>query len=95
MAVTTKTSRSALITTKQLAGFLRVSVSTVYAWRQRGTGPPGYRVGRHTRYRVDEVLAWLERQKASPPETRELDLPVSNDDGADSKEVNPRAGATT
>jgi excisionase family DNA binding protein len=57
--------RTTLITTKQLARLLRVPVNTLYGWRQRGTGPPGYRVGRHTRYRVEDVLEWLEERKAA------------------------------
>jgi excisionase family DNA binding protein len=65
--------RSALITSKELARLLRVPVTSVYGWRQHGTGPPAYRVGRHTRYRVDEVLAWLEQKKlaTSTPRKRE------------------------
>ena len=56
-----------LLTSKQLAGALSVSVNTLYAWQTRGTGPPAIRVGRHTRYRVEDVQSWLlERQAASP-----------------------------
>lgn len=35
-------------------------VGTLYGWRHRGEGPPGYRVGRHVRYRRSAVDAWLE-----------------------------------
>ncbi|HEU6445319.1 MAG TPA: helix-turn-helix domain-containing protein [Gaiellaceae bacterium] len=56
-----------LLTSKQLAVILRVPVNTLYAWQTRGTGPPAIRVGRHTRYRVEDVQSWLlERQAASP-----------------------------
>ncbi len=41
-----------------------VPVTTVYQWRSRGTGPPGFRVGRHVRYRLADVVAWEERQLA-------------------------------
>jgi excisionase family DNA binding protein len=50
------------LTTDQLAGMLQVPVATVYAWRHKGEGPPGIRVGRHVRYREADVEAWLERQ---------------------------------
>jgi excisionase family DNA binding protein len=64
MSQSTSPSRvSALISTEQLARFLSVPVSTVYGWRHRGEGPPGYRVGRHTRYRPEEVLTWLEERR--------------------------------
>jgi len=56
-------SRSALISSAELAKFLGVPVATVYAWQSRGDGPPGYRVGRHTRYRSDEVIAWLDERR--------------------------------
>lgn len=59
-----KTSPDALLTTAELARILRVPVTTVYAWRHRGCGPPGYRVGRHTRYRGSDVSAWLEARKS-------------------------------
>jgi excisionase family DNA binding protein len=66
MQQTTESSRArALISTRQLARFLGVSVTTVYAWQTRGGGPPGYRVGRHTRYRPEEVLAWLEQRRTA------------------------------
>jgi excisionase family DNA binding protein len=52
-----------LLSTSELAKFLAVPVSTVYAWQSRGGGPPGYRVGRHTRYRSHEVLRWLEERR--------------------------------
>jgi excisionase family DNA binding protein len=52
-----------LISTEQLARFLGVSVNTIYAWRHRGEGPPAYRVGRHNRFKPQEVLAWLEGRR--------------------------------
>ena len=45
-----------------LADFLDVPVKTVFAWRHRRVGPPGYRIGKHVRYREADVLAWLEEQ---------------------------------
>jgi excisionase family DNA binding protein len=40
-----------LMTVAELAELLGVPVTTLYQWRHRGEGPPGYRVGRHVRYR--------------------------------------------
>ena len=42
-----------------LSEFLNVPERTIYAWRARGEGPPAYRVGKHLRYRRDEVETWL------------------------------------
>jgi excisionase family DNA binding protein len=45
-----------------LSDLLDVPQRTIYSWRQRGEGPPAYRVGKHLRYRRADVEAWLERQ---------------------------------
>lgn len=51
-----------LMTLADLSEMLGVPVNTIYGWRSRGEGPPGYRVGRHVRYRRAAVDAWLETQ---------------------------------
>ena len=48
------------------AAELDVPVRTVYAWRSRGLGPRGYKIGRHIRFRRSDVEAWLERQADRP-----------------------------
>jgi len=39
-----------------------VPVSTLYQWRYKGIGPKSRRVGRHLRYRPEDVRAWVEEQ---------------------------------
>lgn len=51
-----------LMSLGDLSEMLGVPVNTLYGWRVRGEGPPGYRVGRHVRYRRSAVEAWLETQ---------------------------------
>ena len=51
-----------LMTLAELAEMLGIPVNTVYGWRCRGEGPPGYRIGRHVRYRRSAVEQWLETQ---------------------------------
>ena len=51
-----------LMTLAELADMLGVPVNTLYAWRCRGDGPPGYRIGRHIRYKRTAVNEWLELQ---------------------------------
>ncbi len=41
-------------------------VGTIYAWRYRSTGPASYKVGRHVRFRRDDVASWLEDQRYEP-----------------------------
>ncbi|TQM42634.1 helix-turn-helix transcriptional regulator [Halopolyspora algeriensis] len=49
---------------KELAEHLGVSKRTIDTWRQRGEGPRAYRVGRHLRFSVEDVEAWLEERAA-------------------------------
>lgn len=65
MAHTEDQGHEPLMTTKDLAEFLAISVRTIEHWRLHGDGPPAYRVGRHLRYRASDVEAWLTRQRAA------------------------------
>lgn len=64
--MTATVSSEPLLSPGQLALYLGVPVATIYQWRTVGTGPRGFRVGRHTRYRREDVESWIERQAASP-----------------------------
>ncbi len=48
-----------LLTAEDLANFLDVPIKTLYAWRYRGEGPVGFRVGKHVRYRWTDVERWI------------------------------------
>ncbi|MFE2350390.1 helix-turn-helix transcriptional regulator [Kitasatospora cineracea] len=48
------------LTPVDLAALLGIPVETVYQWRRKRTGPPGFRVGRHLRYDPVKVHAWIE-----------------------------------
>ncbi|MDX1511744.1 MAG: helix-turn-helix domain-containing protein [Nitriliruptorales bacterium] len=50
---------SRLLSPRQLAGYLGVPVATIYQWRYRGEGPPGFKFGNHVRYRWSDVEAWI------------------------------------
>ena len=49
-----------LLTVEELAEYLGVPVTTVYAWRYHSRGPPGFLVGRHLRFRRSDVESWIE-----------------------------------
>jgi excisionase family DNA binding protein len=51
-----------LLSTGEVARLLVVPVTTLYTWRYKGTGPKAFKVGKHLRYRLADVLAWLEQQ---------------------------------
>ena len=48
-----------LISAQQLADYLGVPFATLYAWRYRGEGPPGFRAGKHLRFRRSDVDQWI------------------------------------
>ena len=48
-----------LLTAQQLADYLDVPIATLYAWRYRREGPPGFRAGRHLRYRKSDIDQWI------------------------------------
>ena len=48
-----------LLTVEDLAEYLGVPVATLYAWRYHRQGPPGFRVGRHLRYRRADIDEWI------------------------------------
>lgn len=52
-----------LLTPDQLSEWLQVPKQTVYKWRTCGTGPRGYRVGKHLRYARHDVEQWLADQR--------------------------------
>ncbi|MET9408143.1 helix-turn-helix domain-containing protein [Streptomyces sp. NPDC002935] len=56
------------LTPEDLVILLRLpSVETVYQWRRKGTGPRGFRVGRHLRFDPQDVRAWVDslRERAA------------------------------
>ena len=56
-----------LLSVKDLADYLGVPVATIYAWRHRREGPPGFRVGRHLRFRWIDVHQWIsDRLRVDP-----------------------------
>jgi excisionase family DNA binding protein len=54
----------------ELSELLGVPLSTLYGWRHRGEGPPGYRLGKHVRFRRADVEAWLATQADSASVSR-------------------------
>jgi excisionase family DNA binding protein len=52
-----------LMTARQLSEYLEIPLATLYAWRYRNEGPPAVRVGRHLRYRADDVERWLSSRR--------------------------------
>lgn len=53
-----------LWTVQDVSAFLGVPVATLYAWRHKGEGPRGLRIGKHLRFVPDDVRAWVLAQAA-------------------------------
>jgi excisionase family DNA binding protein len=51
-----------LLTVEEVAEYLGVPVATIYAWRYRQEGPPGFRVGKYVRYRWSDIEEWIQAQ---------------------------------
>jgi excisionase family DNA binding protein len=49
-----------LLSVEDVANYLHVPIATIYAWRHRRQGPPGFRVGRHLRYRRNDIEHWIQ-----------------------------------
>ncbi|MFF7779498.1 helix-turn-helix domain-containing protein [Streptomyces tanashiensis] len=52
------------LTPEDIAFKFKVPLETVYQWRKRRTGPPGFRVGKHVRYDPAAVQAWVAEQSS-------------------------------
>ena len=50
----------------QLADWLGVPVRSIYSWLHEGTAPRSHKIGRHRRFRREDVEAWLEERADEP-----------------------------
>ncbi|MGW0703472.1 helix-turn-helix domain-containing protein [Streptomyces sp. NPDC002867] len=53
------------LTPEDIAAMFSVPIETVYQWRKKRTGPPGFRVGKHLRYDPASVRTWVNEQMAA------------------------------
>ena len=58
-----------LMDVAELATYLGIPVSTVYDWRVHGKGPTAYRFGKHLKFAISDVRAWIAQQRdpTNPP----------------------------
>jgi excisionase family DNA binding protein len=47
----------------ELAEYLGVPVQTIYDWRMSAHAPRAYKIGKHLRFALSDVQAWLEEQR--------------------------------
>ena len=51
------------LTVSEVADILRVPVNTLRWWRQQGTGPRYFKIGRRLVTTVGDITTWVEEQK--------------------------------
>ncbi|MCS7483099.1 helix-turn-helix transcriptional regulator [Umezawaea endophytica] len=51
---------SKLWSIEELSEYLGVPVQTIYQWRTKKYGPPGRRMGKHVRFRPEDVETWVD-----------------------------------
>lgn len=51
------------LTAENLARWLAVPIATLSYWRATRQGPSFYRIGKHVRYRLSDVEAWLQDKR--------------------------------
>ncbi|WP_326774111.1 MULTISPECIES: helix-turn-helix transcriptional regulator [unclassified Streptomyces] len=51
------------LTPEDIAEIFEVPKETVYQWRKKRTGPPGFRIGKHVRYDPADVYAYIAARK--------------------------------
>ncbi|MGW2643667.1 helix-turn-helix domain-containing protein [Streptomyces sp. NPDC001393] len=53
------------LTIDDIAEIFEVPKETVYQWRRKRIGPPGFRIGKHVRYDPADVHAYVARRKSA------------------------------
>ncbi|TXS76566.1 DNA-binding protein [Streptomyces sp. me109] len=53
------------LTPDDIAEMFEVPKETVYQWRRKRTGPPGFRIGKHLRYDPTDVRAYVAQRKSA------------------------------
>lgn len=64
-----------LLSTAEVAARLGMTEGGLRYWRHVRKGPPGFKVGRLTKYSAAEVEAWLAEQKRTTTRGDELPAP--------------------
>jgi excisionase family DNA binding protein len=54
------------MTITEVGDFLGVPVKTLYRWSSEGTGPVALRIGKHLRYRSEDLQKWLTTTEKVP-----------------------------
>ncbi|MFJ3194158.1 helix-turn-helix domain-containing protein [Streptomyces griseoviridis] len=53
------------LTPDDIAEMFEVPKETVYQWRRKRIGPPGFRIGKHVRYDPADIRAYVTQRKTA------------------------------
>lgn len=56
---TTELGLEPLLGVEELAEYLDIPVQTIYDWRLSGKAPRAFKLGKHLRFALSDVQAWL------------------------------------
>ncbi|WP_409236710.1 helix-turn-helix domain-containing protein [Streptomyces sp. PA5.6] len=56
------------LTPDDIAEMFEVPKETVYQWRRKRTGPPGFRIGKYVRYDPTDVHAYVSERRREDAE---------------------------
>jgi excisionase family DNA binding protein len=59
-----------LLSIRELADLLGVSVATIRWWLHEGTAPPVIKLGRHNKFDPDDVDRWIDARRRAPAATQ-------------------------
>ena len=62
MSATVIDPRDQLLTITEVSELIKVPEPTLRQWRGAGEGPPSGKFGRHIRYRLGDVLDWIDNR---------------------------------
>ena len=57
-----RTEEAEYMTAQEVADHYRLPLQTIYGWRYKGIGPKAVKLGRHLRYRRNDVDRWADEQ---------------------------------
>ncbi|WP_432194203.1 helix-turn-helix domain-containing protein [Streptomyces sp. bgisy027] len=57
------------LTPDDIAEMFDVPLETVYQWRRKHTGPPGFRIGKYVRYDPADVRTYVTQRKSADQTT--------------------------
>lgn len=51
-----------LLDVQDVSAITKIPVRTLRLWRHEGRGPRAFRIGKHLRYRRQDVAAWIDEE---------------------------------